>query len=583
MTALRFVLTLPRSLDGRQSTLEIIDAPADWKEASGPCLWLSEPTAVLSLDDDPRSLLIGSVFARAGGQELRQSDWNRMLVQGASTRARAEALLHKAWGAYLLLQREPSGAWSLLRDPLGQLPAYHLATPSHHIIISDAPLLREAGLPRPGIDWLRLDQHLRWPDLRAWQTCLVGLRECRPGALLSAEDQAELKVIDQLWSPWAHAEAADVRRPASPEQLRAVACDTVAAWIRDEPHVVVAASGGLDSSIVCAALAAAKTPFTCVTLATSDPSGDERPYVRKLADHFNVAHVERCLDPAAIDLAVSTSAHLPRPSRKLFKQPYESALRATAQAAGAHLILDGNGGDNLFCFLHASLPAVDRLRSEGLTRGFVSTLLDMCRLTQCDVRTMSMMVLRHRLGLTMPKGWSAKDQFLTGDGAGLPPPACVTPHLERSGGLPGKRAHIDLLTRMQNHLDGFEPGAPAALLSPLISQPLVELCLGVPSWQWCEGGINRSHARKAFAGDLPRSVTERVSKAGPETLLIRFFEVKRAQLRERLLDGLLAHHGLLDRPSIEAAFADPRIDRDGQVSRLLDLAEAESWARSWHM
>jgi asparagine synthase (glutamine-hydrolysing) len=48
-----------------------------------------------------------------------------------------------------------------------------------------------------------------------------------------------------------------------------------------------------------------------------------------------------------------------------------------------------------------------------------------------------------------------------------------------------------------------------------------------------------------------------------------------------LLDGLIARNRLLDRASVEAAFElDTSLD-GSTIYRLLDLAEAETWARSW--
>src|SRR3546814_10817974 len=41
---------------------------------------------------------------------------------------------------------------------------------------------------------------------------------------------------------------------------------------------------------------------------------------------------------------------------------------------------------------------------------------------------------------------------------------------------------------------------------PLMSQPIIEACLSVPSWEACRGGSDRSFTRRAFTGDLPPTV-----------------------------------------------------------------------------
>ncbi|AKM08758.1 hypothetical protein AB433_00020 [Croceicoccus naphthovorans] len=57
-----------------------------------------------------------------------------------------------------------------------------------------------------------------------------------------------------------------------------------------------------------------------------------------------------------------------------------------------------------------------------------------------------------------------------------------------------------------------------------MSQPLLEFCLGVPTWTWVTGGQNRALARAAFADLLPRSVLDRTSKAGPDSFIRSAFD-----------------------------------------------------------
>jgi len=52
-------------------------------------------------------------------------------------------------------------------------------------------------------------------------------------------------------------------------------------------------------------------------------------------------------------------------------------------------------------------------------------------------------------------------------------------------------------------------------------------------------------------------------------------------IREGLLDGLLASQGVIDRGATEAALSVDALSGDSIVYRLLDLIEAEAWARSW--
>jgi len=114
-----------------------------------------------------------------------------------------------------------------------------------------------------------------------------------------------------------------------------------------------------------------------------------------------------------------------------------------------------------------------------------------------------------------------------------------------------------------------------------MSQPLIEFCLSIPTWIWPEGGINRALARSAFATELPREILTRTSKSGPDSFIRRSFDQHRLTIRNLLMDGLLAQHEVIDRSAVHDALNSDVISGGDIVYRLLDLAEAEIWARSW--
>ena len=103
----------------------------------------------------------------------------------------------------------------------------------------------------------------------------------------------------------------------------------------------------------------------------------------------------------------------------------------------------------------------------------------------------------------------------------------------------------------------------------------------MPSWLWCSGGVNRSLAREAFRDNLPVTILARRSKAGPESVLRAVFRRNRELIREMLLGGVLADRGIIDIKAVELALQVDEQADDPIINRLLDLAEAEAWARSW--
>lgn len=118
------------------------------------------------------------------------------------------------------------------------------------------------------------------------------------------------------------------------------------------------------------------------------------------------------------------------------------------------------------------------------------------------------------------------------------------------------------------------------MCSPLLSQPVVETCLRIPTWLWFKHGQNRSVAREAFRGILPDSIIGRRSKGAFDILAANVIRKNASRLRSMLLEGVLVREGIADAAKIEAAFERPLPDGKAIVD-LLVLVDVEAWVRAW--
>tara|TARA_R110002124_G_scaffold173440_4_gene341044 strand:+ start:3330 stop:5069 length:1740 start_codon:yes stop_codon:yes gene_type:complete len=577
MKAVKFVLAVPLASQGTPSGTLERSSRREGLCGQSPSLWTDDDTALIDLG--AAGVILGALFSRSSFELLKS-------LPGEAPECRnidrlMSWLIEECWGAYVAIHSNcQTGAVQILVDPSGLLPVYSTETGTHRIFATHPELLRQASGFQLRPSWPAVRAHLSRPNLRQRVTCLAGVSELAPGELVVARERHVS--AKQIWRPEDFMPSRTrISCEEAAEQLREIATPILGAWARRLGRVAVAASGGVDSSLICAALAEAGQPFDCVTLATADPSGDERTYVRMIGDHLGVNIRDRIYDIRAVDPLVCVSAGLARPSRKTFMAAVDAALFDAGKSLEADVIFDGNGGDSLFCFLHSAAPLVDRLLCEGPGRGSVTTFVDLCHLTGCSMPTMmraaaGRMFRRRSTGL-----WPADLRLLSGAFEQLDRTEPLSPWLETSGGChPGKRDHLALMMRSQNQVNGLAAGG-LPRFSPLMSQPLVEFCLGVPTWVWCAGGINRAPARAAFAADLPCDILDRVSKAGPDSFVRSIFDKHRHIYRDLLLEGLLARHGLLDREAVEAVLHLDFRSEGSLIYRLLDLVETENWARSW--
>jgi asparagine synthase (glutamine-hydrolysing) len=520
------------------------------------------------------SMIIGTLFPRHGPARplgsLPHDAAHAIAIGGGA------AALTRFWGAWTGIFLE-TGKHRILRDPSGLLPCYYAVTPAATFFASDVDLLLALAEVRPRIDWHAILRHHYTRGLPDAATALVGVRELLPGHSIVVPDGQ----LDQRtdWTPWQHVVVRqDGPGAAAAERLRRLIFHTVDSWAATCARPLVSVSGGLDSSVVAACLARSNRDVRCITLYTDDPAGDERRYARALCAHLGLPLTECHYAVDEIDIDSPVSPHLPRPVGRTLIQAYERAHLDVARSDGADAFITGNGGDNVFGYSQSAAAIIDRYLVHGLTPGLATTLLDVCRQTGCGPGEALRAAWRTRRRRRYR--WPCSTMFLDRE-ACLATQEAAHPWLDApSGSLPGKAAHIAALLRVHHNL---EPGrsAFAPVLTPLVSQPLIEACLAIPSWEWRSGGRDRAVVRHAFVADLPASIVSRRTKGGPDGVSAAILRQHREQIRSRLLEGNLARHRIVDREAIDLRFrSDMPFTGEEQV-RMFDLLDTEAWTRAW--
>src|SRR6185312_8739161 len=226
------------------------------------------------------------------------------------------------WGGYVAIIPVPGDSVvDILRDPSGAMPCYYTSTSDSctRIIASDVETLVRSGLFRPAVNWDVMPGHLVAYDLRTPRTCLKNLSEVMAGTRLTLGQRGDTTTT--CWSPKRFAERPETG--ASKEisgKLEQITTGVIRAWHSTFEHPLLGVSGGLDSSIIAAVLAASEQPASFFTMATGDAAGDERHYARELALGLGIEIFERFYALEQVDICTPTSRHLPRPLLCAFGQ-----------------------------------------------------------------------------------------------------------------------------------------------------------------------------------------------------------------------------------------------------------------------
>jgi asparagine synthase (glutamine-hydrolysing) len=433
------------------------------------------------------------------------------------------------------------------------------------------------------VNWDALTAHVVWGPPGGRETALEGISQILPGEVLELDNgDATL-----LWSAVdiARSPSADSAAEAAP-LLRQVVQSCARCWAGCYDTILFRLSGGVDSSVLLSCLAPQSTraDVICVNYHSAGSDSDERHYARLTAARVGRDLIERQREADFRIDRVLKIARMPGPV------PYIGWMNAKTDArlASAHsaaAMFTGAGGDALFFEFPRWWPAADYLQLRGIDAGLAAAALDAARLGRVSVWRVIALALAERVRRDPAARQDTGPMALLA--RGVPDKQMVRerfahPCLRLAQALPiGKHAQAVALMHPLGYYDPFEQAAAPEAVNPLLSQPLVELCLGLPTYVLTHGGRGRALARRAFAADLPAQVATRRSKGGMEEHIKQVLLSNLEFARGMLLEGELARRGLLDRAKVEEVLSGRPTALAGPISQIHALIGVEAWLSRW--
>lgn len=533
-----------------------------------------------------QGVVLGRLFRGRGAQtgnrdvDLSASESSRIL------KTDGRALVDDYWGRYVaFLQRGREGTF-VLRDPSGTLPCFRKNIEGVAIVFSwlEDLIAFTPGSPACRVDWEAVAALMTIGNLGGRATAVEGVSEIVAGEVTPLQEGAAPPV--SLWSPVAVAKRPLDKDPhIAAERLRQVVVNCAGAWSSCYDDILLRLSGGLDSAILLGSLVAARSRagITCLNYHSPGSDSDERSFARMAADKVGVELIERQRDANFRLDGVMAVNRTPTPDGYVGRMDTSGTDAEIASEHGALAMFTGAGGDQLFFQLRCTWPAADYLAAHGVGRGFARASLDAARLGRVSLWQAMRNALvdqRHRssaftgLGkafvLTRPEALLGVRQL----------ERYIHPGLREASELPiGKFFQVQQLINSFPYYDPYIGEAAPELVNPLLSQPLIELCLALPTWVLTHGGRGRALARQAFARELPRAIATRHSKGGMEELVRVIFQRNLPLVRSVLLDGLLVQQGLLDRQKLEAALAGRLSASAAYIGEIHFHLAIEAWLR----
>lgn len=535
-------------------------------------LFASRETPTLSLPGG--AVLLGDLYDRDGRSVVDTTCFQRISTQ----RVLRQHLLDHYWGEYLLIQPidENGNGITFMRDPSGGIVCAY--SPKWKFVTSDHSIASHLGLYREQIDWEFVSHCLTYPYMKISRTGLADISELLPGCMLKISGKTTHNHL--AWSPWDFVSPTERQRDpdAAVRKIQNVTSSVVRALAETDGSLLLELSGGLDSSIIGICLNPAHTRIVVCNATSPLPGGNERHYAKQITDQLGVELLEKLLDFEASSIEFSLPRNSLRPAVSPLARMAARVMDNAAELEGVNSVYSGGGGDTVFCYLKSAAPAADAFLGCGARAGW-RAIVDLSKLHRCTVAKAARLTLRKWYMQPKPP---CKPVYTLLTRSHPAPPLELHPWLTAPAGtLPGDRERIFELAGNQLFSDVMLRTDHRRVRMPLLSQPVIEACLSVPSWMWISGGRDRAIARSAFSSLLPADILNRRSKGSFMNYTYAMYRRNTETIRNFLLDGRLHSHGLLDSDKLNL-FLDSQLPaRDQSFMRVFDLCMIENWVRQY--
>jgi asparagine synthase (glutamine-hydrolysing) len=554
-------------------------------ENFGMILGIIYPTSTGNLNGAARSL-----------SSLSQQQAKLVMASGG------RHLVSEYWGSYIFVMREPvSDNVLVMRSPMSQLPCFEARVGGVTLLFSSVDDVIQIANPPLTVNWDSLVGQAAIGDHLTNETCLNEIRTIETGeCVVYCADRSEKY---HYWTP------AEFQRTCftgtfgdAARELRRTTEFCVKSWASNHKRILLTLSGGLDSSIVLSCLRGGQErhDVSCVTFYSRD-SGDERRFARCMADAADCELVELHRNDGLRFDRFLECVRTVRPIVNGSIDAQNSAL-LLAQDMGASALFNGELGDNVFGSNVSIGMLVDCFRDCGISRRSFNVLLDYAILSKQSVWRAARLAIREGVRARRRPHFSQYEQ-VQNHRKGDPTSAISLVNRERLEQYlrvrerfihPWKLDARKVVTGSRDLLDAlitvtspcaslpFSSSGQPIRVSPLISQPLVELALRIPPYFHVSDAQNRSVARTAFSDVLPIAILGRgQGKGGPHLWVRDYLRKNEALVREFLLGGLVVAWRLLDPSKIAAALSADVTKFAPMAEQLLDAIYIESWLRKW--
>jgi asparagine synthase (glutamine-hydrolysing) len=573
----------------------VLDSPSDRQPFSN-----DEKTVHVAHD--------GAIFNREGIKKQLELKGHPL-----RTRTDAELILHLyeefAEGCFERLRGlfavaiwdERRGQLTLARDRLGQKPLFYTHDQGRFVFASEVKAILALDGTAAEMDYESLYHYLSLRFVPPPRTMLRGIRKLPPAHVLVYRPGA--LQVSRYWD-LSFRKKTGLPEDALIEGAREKLQETVASHLVSDHPVGAFLSGGLDSSLIVAAMSRSLGgPFSTFSVGVDAPEFNELPYAREVSNCFGTRQFETSAKADLIELLPAMIWHLDEPSDPVAASKFLASRLASREVK---VVLGGDGGDELFAGFdryfgvglvsrYRRVPAMVRrfligplLSRIPVSLGYDSTVLKLRWIHQLsraetDAERFAEAVCFFRFNRAAKQALLSDSAWRTVDH--LSSSSLLVDQISWSDAEDSveRMMYADYMLRLSDHslmlTDRLGMAHGVEVRSPLVDHELVEYLATFPVALKIRGRQRKYIARRIAEEELPSSVVRRKKRGFRFPLGSWFAHELHPWLRRLLLGSHFVSSGIFRRETVECILQEHRTRRADHHVRLWMLMNLELWHR----
>lgn len=482
------------------------------------------------------------------------------------------------------------------RDRLGVKPFLYVREDERLVFGSEAKSLLAWGIPaRPNAR--ALVAYLgRGVYEHGTETFFDGVLQLPPGHAMTVDRDGmrifrywDLTAADGVDDGDAGGEA---RLARAADEFKELATDAIRLQLRADVPVAVHTSGGLDSTLMMAAINrinGSQGLFKAFCHVYGEERYDERPYVENLTKQLGWSVEYHRLDAAEVpDLAVVAMAQQEQPFPGVVTLAKTKLIRDT-RGHGAKVILEGQGGDEIGAGYQYQLgPRVLDLIEAGRPDAAMTEIEGFARLNGLDGQAALRKVMGGMAASFAP-GRSAdgsagdnRDCLDAGFARGVADPVFETPFKSHLLNMQYRDIFHTKLPRILRSCDRASMAYGRELRVPLLDYRLVEFAFALPAACKTQGGEQRRFMRRAVKDLLPTGLAEMPKRAVVDPQRDWLKGPLKSWVADTIGSRSFRQRGIFDAAEVDAAFADyVAAERPENSVPVWQWLAVETWFRAF--